>query len=123
MRNIYLSLVLVCSLVMAGCQPVEMSARDSIASAKGFIDSVAAAHPECNTVPTGQVCVLVNRGNAVKHTAIDALVLYCAGPAFNDGSGACQPPTDKAVQQQSAEKLKAAIANLDQIVKDIRSIR
>lgn len=117
--NLFLLVAL--TVGMAGCQPPEMSARDSIATAKGFLDSEAKAHPECNSAPTGQVCVLVNKGNAVKHTAIDALELYCSGPGFESG-GACQPPTDKIAKDQAAEKLKAAIRNLDQIVKDIKAI-
>jgi hypothetical protein len=121
-KQFAIALLLSATMILVGCQPTEMNARDAIASAKGFIDQVATNHPECNAAPAGQVCVLVSRANAVKHTAIDALQLYCSGPSFDAGTGPCQPPTDKAARDQAATKLKAAVTNLNQIVSDIKAI-
>ena len=113
--------VLVMLLTMTACQPLEMTARDGIASAKGFLDSEAKAHGECNATPTLQVCTLINRGNAAKHTAIDALEQYCTSPEFDAGTAPCTKPTG-AAGTIAANQLKAAMANLNQIITDIKAI-
>lgn len=119
--KIHLALALCALLILTGCQPLEMSARDGIASAKGFLDSEAKQHPECNSTPTLQVCTLITRGNAAKHTAIDALETYCSNDSFNAGGTACVKPSGSA-GQIAANELKASLASLSQTITDIKAI-
>lgn len=116
-----LTLILACTLMFTGCQPVEMSARDTIAGAKGYLDEAAKKHPECASQPAGvMACDLINRGNAAKHAAGAALKVYCAGDQFDAGTGPCQPPTDKNARDQAAAKLKSAIQELQTIVDSLK---
>ena len=116
-----LPVILALTLVTVGCQPIEMSARDSIAGAKGFLDEAAKKHPECASNPSGvMACNLINRGNAAKHTAGAALKVYCSGDQFDAGTGPCQPPTDKNARDQAAAKLKSATQELQIIVDSLK---
>jgi hypothetical protein len=113
------------TLLLAGCPKAETSARDSIAGQKAFIDSIAAKHAECNdpdTRKSAQVCVLVDKANAIKHVAGDALNEYCSSPSYDLNGGACTPPTDKTQGDQLKNKLQAALRDLDQIISDIKAL-
>lgn len=123
MKKWTIGLVLAVTLILTGCSPIETTARDGIAGAKGYIDSTAAKHAECNTDPSGQACVLVTKGNAAKHLAIDALEEYCTSPAFEAGTGPCSPPTDKTQKDQLQSKLAGAMTNLNQIINDIKALK
>jgi len=128
MRNVVLKRlgivpILVVTLIMAACSPIEVTARDGIAAAKGFLDSQAALHNECNADPTAQVCALINKGNAAKHVAIDALEQYCTGPAFDAGTGPCQVPTDKTRKDTLQSQLSGALNNLNQTISDIKALK
>jgi len=111
------------SLLLANkcSSPMEVQARNSIAAAKGFLDSEKADHPECKQVPSvSTLCSILQHSTAAKDLVIDALELYCAGPDFNSG-GKCNPPdrnTDAG--KQAIFKLNAAIASLNQSITDAR---
>lgn len=115
--------ILVFTLILAGCGPIEGTARDGIAAAKGFLDAQAAQHGECNANPNAQICQLVTKGNNVKHVVIDALEQFCSGPAFEDGSGPCQPPTDKTRKDVLESQLKSALNNLKKTISDIKALK
>lgn len=109
-------------LMTVACQPPQNSARDTIAAAKGYLDSARSHHPECNTTsPNGtHACQIIGKGTQAKDVAIDALEIYCSntsttGVNFQDG-GPCV--ADKAYEP----KLKAALASLNQIISDVKGL-
>jgi len=105
--------VLIC-FCLAACQPFEKSARDSVAAAKGFIEQAQANHgTACKANPNTALCSAINQAVAAQNSAIDALDLYCAGSSWQSG-GACQP------NKELEPRVRAAISNLDRIIKDAK---
>lgn len=105
-------------------QPLEQTARDAVATAKGYLESAKANHPECVPQPAhpqvapaaSTMCSIINRGIAGKDLVIDALETYCANPDFDSKGGVCTPNKD------AEPKLRAALSNLNQILKDVKGI-
>jgi hypothetical protein len=113
-KRVSVCLLFVLVIVMVACQPFEKSARDSIAGAKGFIEQAQANHgTECRANPNTSLCGAINQAVAAQNAAIDALDLYCAGSAWQSG-GACQP------NKEAEPRVRAAIANLDRIIRDAK---
>lgn len=129
MNKFIFSSILVASLLLASCQqPLEMTARDGIAAAKGFLIDANDRHPECgalvlgtkHTTPAslvGDACTFIQNAVTVKDLAIDALTVYCGGPSFNSG-GPCQASTDNTVE----DKLKAALQHMETIIEDVKRL-
>jgi len=110
-------LLLVLSLVLIACnQPIEQTARDSVATAKGYLDSARQHHPECQPNSTGAVCQIISRGVAAKDAVIDAVDIYCASPQYSEQGGPCAPNKD------AAQKLKEALKNLSTIMTDVKGV-
>lgn len=120
MRRIGLAVVLLLALGAWKCsQPLEMTARDSIAAASGFLKEAQKNHvlecsatPQCST-PNVQdkgkcvrICESINRAIDAQTVAINALSAYCASDDWDKG-GACKPKADL------APKLKQALSDLD----------
>ena len=122
-RKLLMGALLVSMLLLAGCQPIEKSARDAIAGAKGVTDVLQEQYQaKCQADPTQSECAAINRAGAARNVAIDALEIYCAGPGFDAGTGPCEPPRDKAAREILADKLKAAILDLQRNVGDVRRL-
>lgn len=121
-----LAAVLLCSLLLVACTPVERTAYNTVVGAKAYLDQTKLSHPECAPWPsanTGQWCVNVNKAVASKDLLIDAITVYCAGPDFNNG-GACNAPAKgTAAYTQAVAKLNAAIANYNQVAADLKATR
>lgn len=116
MKSLSLTLILACTLALTGCQPIEKTARDSVAAAKGYLDSAKAHHPECATNGGhGANCDIIARGVGAKDAVIDAVQVYCASSSYDSGSP-CSPNKD------AEPKLKAALQSLDQIMTDVRKL-
>lgn len=107
--------LLALTVVLVACAPLQDTARNGIASAKGFLDSEKAAHPECAVDSEAQACYLIKRGVAAKDATIDALEAYCGGSAFDAGAP-CTPHSDL------TDKLKSALANLNLTISDIKKV-
>jgi hypothetical protein len=113
--------VLLFALVACPQQPIEQTARDGIATAKGMLDDAKSRHPECQTDAVSKVCKILKTATSAKDTLIDALSLYCAGApdpgakSFDEG-GPCKP--DKSV----GPRLSAAMKSLDQIMADAKGL-
>jgi hypothetical protein len=102
-------------------QPLEQTARDTAATAKGYLDSAKSQHPECAASGTTAVnpstqCQVINKGVGVKDALIDAINVYCASDSYTNGTGPCVP--DKNAQP----KLQAALNNLNQILADVKAV-
>ena len=113
-------ILLVGVLILAGCTPVERTAYNTIVAAKAFLDQEKLSHPECTTATT-TICVDLKKAVAAKDLMIDALEVYCAGPTFDTGTGACNAPAKgTAAYTQAVAKLNAAIANYNQTASDLK---
>lgn len=113
-------LVLLLALGLAGCD-LAKSSRDGIASAKGALDKAKLEY-SCGTPSEGAVCGKIRQAVAVKDVAIDALSIYCSGPSFEAG-GACNGPAKgTSAAQQAADKLNAAMRQLNQIMADLKPL-
>jgi hypothetical protein len=113
--------ILVLTLVLSGCTPLERSAYNTVVAAKAFLDKEKAQHPECATTPDTVVCKDLAQATGAKDSLIDAITIYCSGPDFNTG-GACNPPakgTAAAVQAQA--KLQNAITMYNQVAADLKT--
>ena len=115
------AVLLLAVLFIAGCTPLERSAYQTVVAAKAFLDQERASHPECSSTPETTVCHDLAQAVGAKDSLINALEVYCSGPQFENG-GACQPP-DKhtAAGVQAIGKLKAALANYNQISADLKT--
>jgi hypothetical protein len=114
-----LASILILALLTVACPtstPIEKTARDGIATAKGFLDSEKTQHQECigGSFPA---CDLINKAVAAKDVTIDALEAYCSGPAFDAGTGPCTP------QAALKDKLTGALTNLNQTIADIKNLK
>ena len=121
-----IAILLTVGLFLAGCTPVERTAYNTVVGAKAFLDTEKKAHPECGTWPstsTAQWCVNINKAVASKDLLIDAITVYCAGPAFNNG-GACDAPKKGTPgYDQAVAKLQAAIAAYNQVAADLKGTK
>ena len=126
-----LCLLLVLMLVLSGCPAVHPthpgttdqlanSTYDLVAGAKGFLDKAKEQHPECATGTTSDMCARIGQAVGAKDLLIDALTLYCSGPNFLSG-GACDPPAKGTPARTQVEaRLRAAVANSNQISGDLK---
>lgn len=119
MRSVLLSLILATTFLL-GCpsdKPLEMTARDSIATAKGFLtDLVERYRDQCIDVgDTPGVCAAITKGIAAQNMTIDALHVYCASETYENG-GPCTPNKD------AAPKLKEALMHLESIRKEVEAM-
>jgi hypothetical protein len=127
-KQLLLFPLLALALVLAGCQPPENTTRDGIALLHGYITAAEGQHPECSPVnhPENQAqtqCQVIARAIGAQNAAIDALEVYCSGPAFDAGAGPCQPPKKGTpAYQTAAVKLQAAVAGMNQTQGDIKQL-
>jgi hypothetical protein len=110
--------LLAATLACPPSQPLERTARDGVAAAKGYLDSAKSQHPECGgEAPVASTnCQIIYKGVAAKDSVIDALNVYCASPAYSTGGGECVPNKD--VQS----KLQEALNNLNQTIADVKKL-
>lgn len=115
--------ILAVSVLLAGCTPLERQAYNTVVGAKAFLDSEKRQHQECANGAGAalKTCQLLTQATGAKDALIDALTVYCSGPDFNTG-GACNPPVKGTpAAAQASDKLKAAIANYNQIAADLKT--
>lgn len=108
--------------------PPEVSVRDGIAAANGYIVSARNRHPECDPKahPENQSqgnCQVIRKTTEANNVAIDALETFCGSPAFETWTGPCTPPNKKdPAYQQLLNKLVSAGNNLNQTASDIKKL-
>jgi hypothetical protein len=106
-------------LILTACPRLEVTARDGIATAKGFIEDQQTQHKaECTaaTAKKPQACDLITQAVAAQNLAIDALELYCADPAFVTQHGTCHPT------KEYQAKLQLALQNLDHTLASVKAL-
>lgn len=114
----YILAVLLAAMAFSfyGCQKPEQTARDAIAAAKGVVETAQIKYLDaCQADPDLGPCVTVNKAVAAQNLAIDALNQYCSGPGYLTG-GVCNPQPDL------QSHLEAALASLDQTIKDVEAL-
>lgn len=117
---IFVLAVYLLALGMMGCSPVERQGYNTIVTAKAFLDSLKAQHPECAT-GTSALCTSLKRATGGKDALIDAVEVYCGGAQFEAGGPCNAPKKGTPGAQIAADKLKAAISSYGQIEKDLKA--
>lgn len=122
--NKSLILALVLSLGLVACGPIEETARDSIAAAKGAIQEAQTAYiPICietGTNPSDPACFLINNAIDINDLAIDALLTYCGFEI--DNTTTSEPPLTCNPQSDKKALLLTALKNLNRIIADVRKL-
>jgi hypothetical protein len=117
----FIPALIVAGLLLAGCTPLERTAYNTVVAAKAFLDKEKQQHPECATGSTSVICEDIGKAVGAKDSLINAITIYCSGPDFNNG-GACNAPdlhSEAGVQAEA--KLRAAIAQYNQIQADLKT--
>ena len=116
------ALIVLCALTLYTCTSVEKSAYNTVIAAKAFTDKIKAQHPECGPTNFSTLCVDLGKAIGAKDILIDAIEIYCAGPAF-DGGGSCIPPMKgSSAYMQANAKLDAALSLYGQAEKDLKGV-
>src|SRR6516225_1731797 len=114
---------LVAVVFLAGCSPVEQQARDALAAAQGFIMQAQQNHQaECSQTPEKDFpCAMINQAIGAQNLAIDALEIYCGWTASDVADAAAGKSVHACVPvKTAADPLKAALSNLNRILKDYK---
>ena len=114
---------LVAVVFLAGCTPVEQQARDALAASQGFIMQAQKNHQaECSQTPKKSFpCAMINQAVGAQNLAIDALEVYCGWTASDVADAAASKTVHACVPvKTAADPLKAALSNLNRILKDYK---
>ena len=121
-----LALIVVTAIVVLsfdGCTPVEQQARDALAASQGFITQAQKNHQaECSQTPKKAFpCAMINQAVGAQNLAIDALETYCSWTAQDVQDAAAGKSVHPCFEAKTAaDPLKAALSNLNQILKDYK---
>ena len=109
-------LLLTC-LFLVGCQPLQQTARDSIAVAKGVIETAQDKYLDtCLADRTRPICATIRKAIATHNLSIDTLNLYCAGDNVWQEGAPCRP------SKKVEPRLKEALLNLNTIISNVREL-
>src|SRR6516164_166904 len=115
---------LVAVVFLAGCSPVEQQARDALAASQGFIMQAQQNHQaECSQTPKKAFpCAMITQAVGAQNLAIDALEVYCGWTASDVADAAAGKSVHPCVETKTAaDPLKAALSNLNRILKDYKT--
>lgn len=127
MKSKVMWLMCIAVMLTACSQPIEKTARDAIAGAKGYIVSARTLHPECSPSqhPENQSqvnCQILAKGQAAEDLTINALEAYCAGPDFAAGGKCDAPAKGTEAYDQLGQKLAAALTTLNSSMADVKAL-
>lgn len=109
---------------LAGCEPLERQAYNTVVGAGAFIKLMSAKLPGCSAVPATmtmpQACAALQRARAAKDLLIDAMEVYCAGPRFDNGGACDAPKKGEPGKVQAMDKLRAALNGYTQAANDLK---
>ena len=113
-------LVVILTVVMLGCTPIEQQARNTAAALQGTIVAAQAKyHDSCVANPKQGVCQDINKGIAGENALITAVETYC-------GWSLTAPPADpntKCVPVKTAQAgLSIAISNATALTLQIKGV-
>jgi hypothetical protein len=96
---------------------LEQRARDGIAGATGFISKAQSQYQtECSANPTMTTCVTINKSIDAQNLTITALKTYCGFKPTDPIETVCAPVASK------ADALNSALANLNQLINDVKGL-
>lgn len=105
-------------LVLAGCQPIENSARDTSAALSGSIVAAQSQYgTSCVANPSQSVCQTINKAISGENALVTAVEAYCGwSPTL-----APPDPTAKCVPVKSAQAaLQSAISDAAALTLEIK---
>lgn len=111
-------LLLICLFLIA-CQPLQQTARDSIAVAKGVIETAQQEYLEtCRAGSTQPACEIITDAVAAHNLVIDVLNIYCAGDDTWQEGAACTPNSAVGPRlRETLSRLNVIIANVKELIK------
>ena len=115
-----ISALLVLTLCLTACSPLEQNARNTAAALQGAISSAQAKYQtQCSADKTQQACVTINRAVEGQNALVTAVEAYCgwsqSAPPAN-GSLPCTPV------KGSAAGLQAAINNAQLFITELKGV-
>ncbi len=124
MKQVLLTILLVAfTFGVTACEFNEEKAEDAIAVASGIIEQAQDDYEEkCVAGPTRSDCQAINRAVTLHKAAIESLNLYCAGPAWQEEDGPCDPPTDEEKRKHLESRVKEALSNLNSIIDVVKEL-
>ena len=113
---LFLSLVI--CIPQFGCgETYAKQARDIIATSNALLMTAQAQYKaSCIANPAQSICVAINSAGAAQNLALDGLSLYCGFTASSPAGTVCTPVSS------ALSALQAAIANLNTITADLRTL-
>lgn len=104
MKRLFVIPILIFCMVLAGCQPIEQSARDTSAALGGAITAAQQQNQAaCQANPSGAVCQLIDRAINAQNALITATEAYCGlAPQLNAPGAPCTPVKGLDAALQSA---------------------
>ncbi len=111
------------AFVLAGCSPLEVSARDAAAAAQGFLEQAQQNHlAECQANPGKPFpCVTINQAVGAQNLLIDAIEQYCGWPSRPGADALKQFAGQPCARNKGAEQhLQNAVASLNSIIADYK---
>ena len=122
MRKLFI-LLCTASLVLAGCSPLENSARNAAAAAQGFIAQAQQNHlAECQAAPTKPFpCVVINQAVGAQNLLVSSIELYCGWPANPSQESLQQHAGQPCARKQDAAKaLQNAINSVNSVIAEYK---
>lgn len=112
--------VVLATLIMAGCNSPEQQARDTAAGLSGVLTTAQSQFTaSCQADSNQNVCQIINRGIAGQNALITATETYCGfalTPTPPDPSEVCHPV------KTAQPALQTAITNANQLITEIKGV-
>lgn len=109
---------------LAGCTPLEDSAKDAAAASQAVIQAEQAAHrAACELDSTPAICVNINKAIDAQNALVTAAEIYCGWPANPNPAQLAQAgamPCQHIASGKAA--LQAAVLNLNAIVGTVKTL-
>ena len=120
-------LVILVVLMVSGCQPIEDTANDLLASHTGFIEKSEKNHQECLLQgDTNSICRAIKVAGLSRNVLLDTVHLYCSGaPKPGEKPYGPDPATQGgpcSAQKGIESRLKAAMRDFDRNFKDLQAL-
>lgn len=110
-------------LTLTGCPPIEQNARDTAATAQGFINQAQQDHlAECQANPTkAWPCAYINQAIGAQNLLIDAIEQYCGWPSRPGADALKQYAGQACVANKGAlQHLQSSISSINSIMADYK---
>jgi len=115
-----LALIVVMTLAMVACSPLEQQARNTAAALQGALSAAQTQYlTQCKANPTQAACVTINRAVDGQNALVTAVEAYCgwsqSAPPPN-GTATCVPV------KSAAAGLQTAVNNANLFITEVKGI-